>query len=156
MLNAKVVHYGIFEKHNRNTRIWYFDFLEMDCHQPQTSIANWIKFSRVVLWMVDGLCNLECPKLKIHIGILRNVSLFNTSHDISHNFLSYISVDCDSMKLFCLVNNSLLASNTICEQSPGNNLSPYKQMLLSMPNKDKKAAWSKQSPNKQNPICNFC
>ena len=42
--------YGIFGKHNGNTRIWHFDLLEVAWHQPQTHFVAFMQFSYVVLW----------------------------------------------------------------------------------------------------------
>ena len=63
--------YGIFGKHNGDTRIWHFDLLEMIWQQPQTSIVTWIQQS-----CVDEKCNLPCQKLNINIENYRKVSFF--------------------------------------------------------------------------------
>ena len=47
--------YGISGKHNRNSCIFRFVLVEMAWHQPQ------------IMDVMDEKCNLQCPKLKIHI-----------------------------------------------------------------------------------------
>ena len=47
--------YGLFEKHNGNTRIWQFKLLEMAWFQPQTGIVALMQHSRVVLWTKDAI-----------------------------------------------------------------------------------------------------
>ena len=37
--------YGIFWKHNGNSRIWHFDLLEKAWHQPQTSSVTLMQLS---------------------------------------------------------------------------------------------------------------
>ena len=51
-----VKRYGIFEKHNGNTRIWHFDLLEMARQQPQTSIITLMQLS-CVMNDRNAMCN---------------------------------------------------------------------------------------------------
>ena len=80
--------YGISGKHNGNTRIFRFVLVEMAWCQPK------------MMDVIDEKCNLQSPKLKIHIRIHRDVSFFQTK-----------------MYVF---NNLFLASCKICDRSPGN------------------------------------
>ena len=74
--NSQFIHYqrnyGIFGKRDRNTQIWHFDFLEIAWHQPHTSIVISMQLSHALLWTKNG--NLQCPKVKIHNKIFRNMS----------------------------------------------------------------------------------
>ena len=67
---------GIFRQHNGNTRIQYFQFLEIVRHQPK----RYCYFTATVTCSVmDENLNFQWLDLKIRHRIYKNVSVFDTS-----------------------------------------------------------------------------
>ena len=59
--------YWITRKHNRNTRIWFFDLLEMAKHQPQTSFVTLMQPS--IGYQVTRHCTLSHTFLLCHFVV---------------------------------------------------------------------------------------
>ena len=69
--------YGIFGKHNQNTRIWHFDF----AGNGLASTTN--KYDAT--FTSSKNCDLQCPKLKIHNKLYMNASFIDALPKIPHN-----------------------------------------------------------------------
>ena len=55
--------YGMFGKHNANTRFWHFDFLEMAWHQLETSMSTSMQSPRQAQ-CYGRKYNCQCPKIQ--------------------------------------------------------------------------------------------
>ena len=80
--------YGIFEKHNGDTRIWHFDLLKMAWHQSQTSIAERyglkMRFSvSEINEIVLSRYSIIVPKVCTHNCCLIWISLKNPPSEIN-------------------------------------------------------------------------
>ena len=62
--------------------------------------------------VMDDKCNLQCPKLKMHNRIYRNVSFLILRFKCPSTS-GYASLHCESMDILCVLNISLLASSKI-------------------------------------------
>ena len=96
-----------------------FHFPELAWHQPQTSIVTLMQLSHVVLWaemqfimseIKDSWYNVQECVIIIYCAVNRLQPPW------------YPSLHCESMKIMCVFNNSLLATRKICHQSHDNNL----------------------------------
>ena len=74
----------------------------------------------VELWTKNAACNVQS---NIHTKNFNTGSIFNTSPKIFHDLTGYLLSHCESNRILCVFNISLLASCKIYHQSPGNNLS---------------------------------
>ena len=80
--------YGLFGKHNGNTRIWQFDLQEMAWHQPQTgNVGLMQQHSRVVLWTKDAIHTHMC--VYIYIYMHTQINQYNSIWFIFDNLLHH-------------------------------------------------------------------
>ena len=75
--------------------------------------------------VMEENCNLQCLKLKLHNTIRKNI-IFNTSPKMSHIFPGNNFHNVKMWEYFCVFNNLLLTSRTICLWLPDDNLSSQK------------------------------
>ena len=88
--------YGIFGKHNGNSRVWHFDLLEMAWHQPQTSIITFMQLPPVVLRVKNAIRNVLIQDTQ---KTVQECIFFDTSPKISDNLQSIHHVN---LCKFCL------------------------------------------------------
>ena len=75
--------YGLFGKHNGNSRIWHFGLLEMAWNQPQMSILTLMQLPRVVFGTKSIISVSEIKATKYNLPEYIVIHIWS---QISHNF----------------------------------------------------------------------